>query len=73
MSDSAKDKFLNFKKELADLFEKYKADISFDTSYGSDLHGVYDPKMVVNFQQNNDYDRSFTLSDGYSVNRFDLI
>lgn len=54
MSDSAKDKFLNFKKELADLFEKYKADISFDTSDGSDLHGVYDPQMVVNYQQNND-------------------
>lgn len=73
MSDNAKDKFLSFKKELADLFEKYRADISFDTSDGSDLHGVYDPQMVVNFQQDNNYYRSFTLSDGYSVNRFDLI
>lgn len=73
MSDNAKDKFLSFKKELADLFEKYKADISFDTSAGSDLHGVYDPQLVVNFQQESGYDRSFTLSDGYSVNRFDLI
>lgn len=40
-----------FKQELHDLLEKYNADIEFSCSDCSDLHGVYDAKMVVYFNQ----------------------
>jgi hypothetical protein len=38
---------MSFIKELQTLMAKYEADISFDCGQHSDLHGVYDERIVI--------------------------
>jgi hypothetical protein len=62
-------KYKNFKKELKDLLNRYNASIEFGCSDCSDLHGVYDAKMVVHFNQER---TEHILSSGYDVGQYDL-
>jgi hypothetical protein len=63
------DKYQSFKNELKDLLHKYNASIDFSCSACSDLHGVYDAKMVVYFNQER---TEHILSSGYDVGQYDL-
>ena len=56
-----------FKKELKELLAKYDATIAFECGECSDLHGVYDEKIVAEVGG-----KEITLSDGYYVQSSDL-
>jgi hypothetical protein len=62
-----KEKLQQFKNDLKKLLTRYNADISFDCSECSDLHGVNDEKIVANVNGKN-----ITLAVGYSVDQTDL-
>jgi hypothetical protein len=57
----------NFKKDLKDLLDKYKANIHFDCDDGSDLYGICGECMNVDIDGD-----IHILSDGWSVSKSDL-
>ena len=64
------DKLAEFKKELKDLLEKHNAGISFMCSDSSDLYGVYGAGIGIYII--NDSDTEVMVSEGYSVDSYDL-
>lgn len=58
-----------FKKELKALLGKYNACIYFSVSGDSDTYALYDEKLIVEFNQNNN---KITLVDGWALDKTDL-
>lgn len=58
-----------FKTELKALLTKYNACIAFYVSGDSDTYGLYDEKLIVEFNNN---DKEYTLVDGWTLDKTDL-
>ena len=58
-----------FKNKLSDLLNEYGAEISFDCGECSDMHGIYDPKIVVTIRDPDNFKKEIAVieSDGYSL------
>jgi|18_taG_2_1085343.scaffolds.fasta_scaffold20393_5 hypothetical protein len=66
------DKLSEFKKELHDLLAKYDAYIHAACSACSDMYGIYDPHMKVEFKGNFTKQvpaGTFRMCDGWGINR----
>lgn len=79
MTDAQRDEIANnFKRELKELLERYDASIEWTCGQCSDLQGVYDEEMVVDFNitgiKNKVYDYSLEkrLAHGSSVSAYEL-
>ena len=58
-----------FKNKFSDLLTEYGVRISFDCSDCSDMHGIYDPKIVVTIRDPNNSRKGIVVieSDGYAL------
>lgn len=64
----------DFLVELQALLEKYKADISFSVSSGSDTHGLYDEKMVISIRPDSKSWKEIDILEvnGWSISGYDI-
>ena len=71
MDNNIKNKFL---RELADLLEKYNANIGFSVGSCSDTHGLYDEKMVISIRPDPKSWKEFDILevDGWNFSASDI-
>lgn len=55
---------MSFKQELKELLKKYNATIGFECADCSDLHGVYDERIVVSVKE-----KEILSVDGYYIDQ----
>ena len=68
MANDNADKIKAFQKDLKALLKKHNASIGFGCSDCSDLHGVYDEKIIADIDNGD----SFTLADGMWLSPSDI-
>ena len=58
-----------FKNKFSDLLNEYGAEISFDCADGSDMYGIYDPKIVVTIRDPDNFKNEIVVieSKGYAL------
>ena len=63
-----------FLKELGELLAKYNAGISFSVGEGSDIHGLYNEKMIISRQPdpNSWKDIDIKVVDGWVIDSSDF-
>jgi hypothetical protein len=66
-----KDEFL---KEFKALLEKYDVSISFSVGAGSDTHGLYDEKMVIDHRidKNSFKEETWLELNGWCISSYEL-
>ena len=66
---SKQERIEEFKNKFSDLLNEYGAEISFDCSDCSDMHGIYDPKIVVTIRDHDNFRKEIVVieSDGYAL------
>ena len=66
---SKQERIDEFKNKFSDLLTEYGAGISFDCSDCSDMHGIYDPKIVVTIRDPNNLRKKIVVieSNGYAL------
>jgi hypothetical protein len=62
---------MSFKKELKDLLEKYNASIGFECADCSDLHGVYEERIVVSVSDGRKETEILSV-DGYYIDKHNI-
>ena len=62
---------MSFKKELKELLEKYNATIGFECADCSDLHGVYEERIVVTVS-NGRKEKEILSVNGYYIDKHNL-
>ena len=63
------EKIDEFKNKFSDLLAEYGAEISFDCSDCSDMHGIYNPKIVVTIRDPDNFRKEIVVieSNGYAL------
>ena len=64
---SKQERIEEFKNRFSDLLTEYGVEISFDCADGSDMYGIYDPKMVVTIRDPDNFKKEIVVieSEGY--------
>ena len=62
---------MSFKLELKELLEKYNASIGFECADCSDLHGVYEERIVVTVSDGRK-EKEILSVDGYYIDKHNL-
>lgn len=62
---------MSFKKELKELLEKYNATIGFECADCSDLHGVYEERIVVSVSDGRK-EKEILSVNGYYIDKHNL-
>lgn len=62
---------MSFKKELKELLEKYNATIGFECADCSDLHGVYEERIVMTVSDGQEKKKRYCV-DGYYIDKHNL-
>lgn len=58
---------ITFKKELKELLKKYNVGIGFSCGEGSDTHGLYDERMVIDIDN-----KEIIICNGWGFGQEDL-
>ena len=62
---------MSFEKELKELLEKYNATIGFECADCSDLHGVYEERIVVTVSDGRK-EKEILSVNGYYIDKHNL-